>query len=60
MAFCICYEKEVSCLCVYSVFVLLVKTINLFIVKYSLDGVVAISEIYKHLSGCLGEVLVNI
>lgn len=54
------YEKEASCLCVYSVFVLVVKTISLFIVKYSLDGIVAISEIYKHSSECLGEVLVNI
>lgn len=38
------YEKEASCLCVYSVFVLVVKTINLFIVKCSLDGIVAISQ----------------
>lgn len=60
MAFCICYEKEISCLCVYSVFVLVVKIINLFIVKCSLDGVVVISEIYKHSSECLGQVLVSI
>lgn len=60
MIFCICYEKEISCLCVYSAFVLVVKTINMFMVKYSLDGVVAISEIHKHSSECLGEVLVNI
>lgn len=36
------------------------QTIDLFVVKYSLDGVVTISEIYKHSSECLGQMLVNI